>query len=215
MLGAHLTAREYFEACRQLLRKLDLILLEQLADEIHAACERRRRVFLCRAGQSAACGPPVPVEPTEGALDPGDSMRGTETRLKLLDLAGDLTDSTSLFRGPTDDERSDGGFVGQLEHLASEGDLLIAVSPTGNDAGLLKAVGWANRHGLQTWGLTSHFGGELRRLAGRVFRVPLTDAGIVESMHLMMLNWALDDVRARIAGAGRYENVPRLRVFDG
>ncbi|MEO1996719.1 MAG: phosphoheptose isomerase, partial [Planctomycetaceae bacterium] len=74
---------------------------------------------------------------------------------------------------------------------------------SGNSANVLNAVEWGNRNGLSTWGVTGYDGGRLREMAGDGLHVPLDDMGMVESIHLIVFHWILDDVHARINGVGR------------
>src|SRR5205085_5336459 len=62
---------------------------------------------------------------------------------------------------------SDLVFVEQLKNLASPGDLLLAISGSGNSPNILKAVDWANRHGLTTVGFSGFSGGKLKAKIGR------------------------------------------------
>jgi D-sedoheptulose 7-phosphate isomerase len=86
----------------------------------------------------------------------------------------------------------------------SKGDLVIAISGSGNSPNVIAAVDWANRHGLKTFGLTGFEGGKLRSMAQSCLHVPLTDMGMVESIHLCLFHWVLNDVYARINHEGRY-----------
>ena len=83
-----------------------------------------------------------------------------------------------------------------------QGDLLIAISGSGNSPNILRAVEWANRHDLRTFGCTGFNGGKLRTLAQQGLHVPLDDMGIVESIHLTAFHWVVDNLHARI-GLGR------------
>ena len=49
-------------------------------------------------------------------------------------------------------------YVEQLKNLGGRGDLLIAISGSGNSPNILRAVEWANAHGLRTFGLTGMMG---------------------------------------------------------
>jgi D-sedoheptulose 7-phosphate isomerase len=69
---------------------------------------------------------------------------------------------------------------------------------------VLKAVEWANRHGLLTFGLTGYSGGKLRQIQQDGLHVDLPDMGMVESIHLCLFHWVLNDVHARINRTGRY-----------
>jgi D-sedoheptulose 7-phosphate isomerase len=82
--------------------------------------------------------------------------------------------------------------------------LLIAISGSGNSPNILSAVDWANRHGLTTLGLTGYDGGKLRQMAQHGLHVPLDDMGMVESLHLAVFHWVLNDVYARINQEGRH-----------
>ena len=56
-------------------------------------------------------------------------------------------------------------FAKQVQALGRPGDILLAISTSGNSPNILRAVDWANRHGLKTFGLTGFRGGKLRELA--------------------------------------------------
>ena len=95
-------------------------------------------------------------------------------------------------------------FVQQLMNYGSRGDLAIAISGSGNSPNVLTAVDWGNRHGLTTFALTGFEGGKLRKLAHHGLHVPLHDMGMVESIHLCLFHWVLNDVFARINREGRH-----------
>ncbi len=69
---------------------------------------------------------------------------------------------------------------------------------------MLAAIDWSNRHGLTTFSLTGFDGGKLRRQANHGLHVPLHDMGMVESIHLALFHWVLNDVYARINKEERY-----------
>ena len=80
----------------------------------------------------------------------------------------------------------------------------LHVSPVGNSDNVLHAVDWANRHGLHTFGLTGYSGGKLKAMQQDGLHVDLADMGMVESIHLCVFHWVLNDVHARINRVGRY-----------
>ena len=110
-----------------------------------------------------------------------------------------LTDNTPYILAWGNDEGFDRVFVEQLKNLARPGDLLIAISGSGNSPNVLRAVEWANQHGLTTFGCTGFSGGKLRKLAQKNLHVPLDDMGIVESIHLTAFHWVVDNLHARIS----------------
>ncbi|GAB5440070.1 MAG: hypothetical protein Fues2KO_04190 [Fuerstiella sp.] len=115
-----------------------------------------------------------------------------------------LSENTSSILAWANDEGFDRIFVEQLKNFASHDDLLIAMSGSGNSPNILQAVDWGNSAGLTTWGLTGKTGGKLGKLARRSIHVPTDDMGIIQSVHLMVFHWILDDLHGRINSKGRY-----------
>ncbi|HID78234.1 MAG TPA: SIS domain-containing protein, partial [Planctomycetaceae bacterium] len=88
--------------------------------------------------------------------------------------------------------------------LAEGGDVAIAISGSGNSPNVLAAVQWANENGLLTVGVTGYDGGKLKAMARYSLHVPLDDMAMVESIHLCLAHWLVDDLYARINCCGRY-----------
>ena len=124
-----------------------------------------------------------------------EDFKTDKKRVRILSL----TDNTPYILAWGNDEGFDRVFVEQLKNLASAGDLLIAISGSGNSPNILKAVEWANRNKLVTFGCTGFGGGKLRSLAHHNLHVPLDDMGIVESIHLTAFHWVVDDLHRRIS----------------
>jgi D-sedoheptulose 7-phosphate isomerase len=97
------------------------------------------------------------------------------------------------------DEGYDRIFVEQLKNLASPGDLLLAISGSGNSPNILKAVAWANEHGLTTVGITGFSGGKLRSLAHHSLHAAIDDMGMAESLHQVVFHWVIDDLYRRFS----------------
>jgi D-sedoheptulose 7-phosphate isomerase len=200
MLGAELTPLEYLNRCSAEFARLDLSQAERLADEIHAAWRDGRFVFICGNGGSGSNASHFCEDLGKSTLDPKDFTNDAARRLKVLSL----TDNTPYILAWANDEGFDRVFVEQLKNLASPGDVLIAISGSGNSPNILNTVDWANRRELVTWGVTGYGGGRLRETARHSLHVPLDDMGMVESIHLLLFHWILNDVYGRINRAGRY-----------
>jgi len=200
MLGVHLNPLEYLERCSAELKKLDLSQLEGLADDIFAAYEAGRYVFICGNGGSGSNSSHFCEDLGKSTLDRKDFLNDEKRRLKVLSL----TDNTPYILAWGNDEGFDRIFVEQLKNFASPGDVLIAISGSGNSPNILRAVEWANKHDLTTWGITGYTGGTLQTLGKKNLHVPLDDMGMVESIHLLAFHWILNDVFARVNQVGRH-----------
>jgi D-sedoheptulose 7-phosphate isomerase len=196
MIGTQLAPFEYLERVKAELDRLDLDEVRRFSDAIYAAYESGRFVFLCGNGGSGSNASHMCEDLGKGTIRREDFTNDGKRRLKVLSL----TDNTSYILAWANDEGYDRVFVEQLKNLASAGDLLIAISGSGNSPNVIRAVEWANEHGLRTFGLTGFSGGKLRQIVHQGFHVPLADMGIVESIHLVVFHWVLDNLYGRIGG---------------
>ena len=170
-----------------------------MADLIYDAWENGKFVFLFGNGGSACTCSHFAEDLGKNCVRPDDVADGGR-RLKVLSL----TDNVGWITALGNDYAYDQVFVQQLMHYASPGDLAIAISGSGNSPNVLAAVDWANRHGLITYGMTGYEGGKLRQMQKLGLHVPLDDMAMVESIHMCVGHWVVDDLIARIQGAGRY-----------
>jgi D-sedoheptulose 7-phosphate isomerase len=213
MLGAELNASEYLDRCAEVFRTLDLKQVEGLSDDMFEAWERQKFVFVCGNGGSGSNASHFCADAGKNTLRREDYTNDNARRLRILSL----TDNTPNILAWGNDEGFDRVFVEQLKNLASPGDLLIAISGSGNSPNILGAVDWANAQGLVTWGITGYSGGKLLERATRSLHVPLADMGLVESVHLVVFHWVLNDLYARINRVGRHADSQKVkpRVFEG
>jgi D-sedoheptulose 7-phosphate isomerase len=195
MLGIKLDVQPFLERVSLELQRLDAAEVKNLADAIYDCYQRGRFVFLCGNGGSGSNASHFCEDLGKGTLRREDFLRDDKRRLRILSL----TDNTPYILAWANDEGFDRIFVEQLKNLASPGDLLIAISGSGNSPNVLQAVEWANRNGLKTFGCTGFSGGKLRLLAQQGLHVPLDDMGIVESIHLTAFHWIVDNLHARIS----------------
>ena len=202
MIGSQLSPREYFNLCSEAFEALDLDSIETMGRHIHSAWLDGRFVFICGNGGSGANASHFCEDLGKSSLDPKDFNNDGMPRLKVLSL----TDNTPYILAWGNDEGFERIFVEQLKNFASPGDILIAISGSGNSPNILRAVEWANDHDMTTWGVTGFDGGQLQQLAGHNLHVASTDMGLVESVHLVAFHWVLADVYARINQVGRHES---------
>jgi D-sedoheptulose 7-phosphate isomerase len=76
-------------------------------------------------------------------------------------------------------------FVEQLKNILDQGDLVIAISGSGNSENVLRAVDYANATGAVTLGLCGYSGGKLKNLARHVIWANVNDMQISEDIHSM------------------------------
>lgn len=195
MLGVKLDPRAFLERVGQELLRIDPAEVKTLADWVFECYEHKRTVYLCGNGGSGSNASHFCEDLGKGTLRREDFDNDKKRRLRV----NSLTDNTPYILAWGNDEGFDRVFVEQLKNLANPGDLLVAISGSGNSPNILRAVDWANRNGLKTFGCTGFTGGKLRTLAQKALHVPLDDMGIVESIHLTAFHWIVDDLHRRIS----------------
>lgn len=195
MLGTTLNPRQFLNRVAAELERIDPAEVQKLADLMHERYTAGRFVFVIGNGGSGSNASHFCEDMGKGTIDRKDFDNDAKRRLKILSL----TDNTPYILAWGNDEGFDRVFVEQLKNLASPGDLLVAISGSGNSPNILRAVEWANRNGLKTFGCTGFTGGRLRTTAHAGLHVPLDDMGIVESIHLTAFHWVVDDLYRRIS----------------
>lgn len=197
MLGRELGPQAFLDRIAKELGRIDPHEVQTLADLIWERYEKQRFVFVIGNGGSGSNASHFCEDMGKGTLDRKFFDDDSKQRLKILSL----TDNTPYILAWGNDEGFDRVFVEQLKNLASPGDLLVAISGSGNSPNIIKAVEWANQKGLTTFGCTGFSGGKLRSLAHHGLHIDLHDMGIVETLHLAAFHWVVDDLYRRISMA--------------
>lgn len=190
MLGSTIGVREYLTQVRDAIDKLDINAIEALAEAIHRRYESGRFVYVIGNGGSGANASHLCEDLGKSTVRDFEKQK----RLKVLSL----TDNTPYILAWGNDTSYDRVFVEQLKNFGEPGDLLIAISGSGNSPNILRAVEWANAHGIETFGVTGFDGGQLKKIANGSLHVANDDMGLVESLHLVAFHYVLDDVYGRI-----------------
>jgi len=205
MLGAKLNLPSYLDRLNREIARLDQADIHKWADLVYDAWKNSRFVFIIGNGGSGTTASHMAEDLGKSTLRPDELNDESKQRLKVLSL----TDNAGWLLAVGNDCGYDQIFVQQLMNYGTKGDLLLAISGSGNSPNILKAVDWANRRGLITFGLTGYSGGKLKQLQQHGLHVELDDMGMVESIHLCVFHWVLNDVFARINGEGRYPSAER------
>ena len=196
MLGTEMPPRPFLERIGQELLRIDPTEVQLLADLMFAAYGRGSMIFVIGNGGSGSNASHFCEDIGKGTLKlPQDLHDDDKKRFRVLSL----TDNSPYILAWGNDEGFDRVFVEQLRNLATPGDLLIAISGSGNSPNILSAVEWAQKRGLGTYGVTGFAGGKLRALCPQGLHVPLSDMGIVETIHLAAFHWVVDDLHRRIS----------------
>lgn len=179
-MNAQAHAREYLTNLKTILDRLPLEPIEQIATALERAHAERRQIFIIGNGGSAATASHMMNDLNKGTL--GHRGDGSWGRFRVIAL----TDNVSLMTAWANDTDYNHIFSEPLKNLANPGDLLIAISASGNSPNIIAACDAAKQLGVRIIGLTGFGGGKLAQLADIAFVVPSNEYGPVEDVHMIL-----------------------------
>ncbi|MFI5339016.1 MAG: D-sedoheptulose 7-phosphate isomerase [Candidatus Methylomirabilales bacterium] len=97
-----------------------------------------------------------------------------------------LTTDSSALTSIGNDLGFDQVFARQVEALARPGDVVVAISTSGNSPNVLRGVEAARRLGCATVGLTGGSGGLLATAVDEAFVVPSTETPRIQETHITL-----------------------------
>jgi len=109
-----------------------------------------------------------------------------------------LTTDTSVITCVANDFGYDQIFVRQVEALCRKGDVLVAISTSGNSRNVVEAVKSATQLGVTTVGLLSATGGALRELITYPLLVPSTSTARIQESHILIGHMLCDLVEREL-----------------
>jgi len=96
-----------------------------------------------------------------------------------------LVDNVGLLMSYANDIAFEEVFAEQLKNILMPGDLVLALSGSGNSENVIRAVNYANAHGATTLGLCGYRGGRLKEVAQHVIWVDVDDMQLAEDVHFL------------------------------
>lgn len=159
---------------------------------ITSALAADRKLLICGNGGSAADSQHMAAELVG---------RFERERPELAAIA--LTTDTSILTAVGNDYSFEQIFARQVRALGRAGDVLVAISTSGNSASVLAAAQAARERGLSLIALTGRGGGALGALlsAGDVHLcVPHTRTARIQEVHLLIVHCLCDGVDASLMG---------------
>jgi len=151
--------------------------LRQAATMIRDAFAAGQRLFVCGNGGSAADAQHFAAELT-GRFE--KERRGYP--------AAALTTDTSALTSIGNDYGFDHIFARQLQALARGGDLLVAISTSGNSPNIVKAVEQASVLGVRTIGLLGRDGGACAERVDLALTVNAARTARIQEAHVLILH---------------------------
>jgi D-sedoheptulose 7-phosphate isomerase len=167
-------AEGYLGYLSQVFARIDRDAVALFVEALERARAEGATVFFCGNGGSAATASHFQNDLTRWRTDP----------MKVVSL----TDNVAVITALGNDYGYERIFVMQLEPLLAEGDVVVAISASGNSPNVVQAIEFANERKAVTVGLTGFDGGRLGELCEIHVHVPSArgEYGPVEDAHMVL-----------------------------
>jgi D-sedoheptulose 7-phosphate isomerase len=170
--------------------EVDKGVLAKVMDRLETAYQEGQTVYIIGNGGSAANASHFAEDLAKGAL-----QDDWEKRFRVHSL----TDNTPFITAVGNDLGYDRIFKFQIRQFAETGDILVAISGSGNSPNIIEAVEWAREHGVDIIGFTGFDGGKLAPMSDISVHVPLMDMCQTEAVHSVLMHLIVDLLRDRLA----------------
>ena len=170
-------ASAYVDYLARVLKSIDPGEIARFIDTLLDARERGATVFFIGNGGSAATASHFANDISIGTKPEGRQFRALS-----------LTDNVAILTAVANDFGYDEVFSRQLRVHGRAGDIVVAISASGNSPNLLKAFETATQTGMKTVAITAFDGGKMKQVADEGIHVPTgpREYGPAEDAHMMI-----------------------------
>ena len=185
---------QYLIELAQAVNHIDRAVLRQVAEAVASTWRNGRTIYVMGNGGSASTAGHMVADLNKNTALPG------RPRLRVVSLVDNAAWITAL----GNDLAYDQIFAEQLRNQCQAGDLVIAISCSGNSPNVLAGVRVAREYGAYSVGLTGDQGGALKDLVDVCLFAPTAHIGQQEDIHLIVnhaITVAIADVMTRTSVA--------------
>jgi len=167
---------EYREKLIETLQKVNMDDYDRILEALSEVIYKFGEVFIVGNGGSSATASHIVNDLAKMIPE----STGKKVRVRCL------SDNTPLITAIANDLDYDYIFSEQVLGFMYPGDILIALSGSGNSSNIINAVMEANKKGCTTIGLCGRDGGQLAQVATLSLTVPVESMQLIEDVHLVI-----------------------------
>ena len=181
---------DYLRSLSALLEQIDPDAVAKVADVLYGCWERGARLVLCGNGGSASTASHLVCDLSKNIYLEGG---------RPFEVVA-LTDSAAVLLAWGNDTDFSNVFAGQARTWLRAGDVLLAISGSGNSPNVLAAVKVGCEVGATTIGLCGYSGGRLAEMADLALVARRDNMQQVEDVHMVLGHVLFSALRDRING---------------
>ena len=167
--------RDYIDCEINTLQKLDVDAINQALNLLLEAYQEHKWIYIFGNGGSSSTASHFENDFNKGVSEP----LKTKFRFRCLN------DNVATLMAVANDMGFEEVFRYQLTDRIEPGDLVIAISGSGNSKNVINAVEYATSCGNKIIGITGYDGGKLRRMCDVSLHVPVNSMQISEDVHMI------------------------------
>lgn len=167
--------QEYIALEIEVLKRLDTVQIDAALNLLDETRRRKGRIYICGNGGSAATA----------SHFQNDFNKGVSEYIDVPFRFHCLNDNMATVMAIANDIGYEEVFRFQLRGNIEPGDILMAISGSGNSQNVLNAVEYAKEQGVKVVGLTGFDGGRLKKLSDVSLHVPVNSMQVTEDIHMI------------------------------
>lgn len=168
--------KRYLQEIKETIDQIPIVDIEEIIEVLQTARLQRKQIFIMGNGGSASTASHFVCDLAK------NTRKGSWPNFRVIGL----TDNMAVVTAYANDEGYENIFLQQLMNLLQPGDVVIAISGSGNSKNVISAVEFANLQGATTIGFTGLTGGVLKTITQMGIHVPNDHIDEVEDIHLML-----------------------------
>ena len=170
-------SKKYVSHIKNVIDKIDHDSVKKFIEILLNARNNNSKIFFIGNGGSASTA----------SHFANDLAVGTNDYINPLRVIS-LTDNNAIITAIANDYGYDQIFLRQIKIYGSKGDILVAISASGNSPNLISALKYANENDIETVAMTAFDGGKIKNMAKHFIHVPteLKEYGPAEDAHLII-----------------------------
>ena len=151
------------------------VAIKRASNEMHQTIKKGKKILWCGNGGSAADAQHMAAELMGGLV--------SHKRPPIPSIA--LATDTSFLTAWANDISYETVFSRQIEGIGNEGDLLVAISTSGNSENVIRAVIAAKKKSITSISLTGNNGGKLAKYCDIDICIPSKNTQLIQEGHLL------------------------------
>ncbi len=170
-------SKNYFDYLKILIDQLSVENVSKFINLILETRENNKAIFFIGNGGSASTA-------SHFVNDISLGSRQFEKPFRAISLC----DNQAVITAIGNDDGYENIFLQQLQTQAKNGDVLVAISASGNSPNIIKAINWSKDNNIKTVGLSAFDGGELAKISDLNIHVPtqVGEYGPAEDLHMVI-----------------------------